>query len=119
MNTKIKIVLQAIVASAVLLTVPDAIAKGYTKAGCIEEMYKSAASQRRNLSGEAVRIDKYCTCAASNQYKLSRSTISSYCLGIADSHAPKRTTAPRQPSPVEKAVDEFIQRSILDSLLNR
>ena len=125
MNTKTKIFIQAIVVSAALVSLPAAIAKGVTKASCIEAVYKSAESQGKDTSGEAVMIDTYCTCYVDNQYKLSQKTVGSYCSGIAHSSKPKDPAAERakmllieqmmapRPDPVQRAVDQLIYRSIL------
>ena len=125
MNTKTKIFLQAIMASAALVMLPAAIAKGVTKAGCIDSVYKSAASQGKNLSGEAETINTYCTCVVDNQYKLSQKTVESYCSDIANSSKPKDPAAERakmllieqmmapRPDPMQRAVDQLIYRSIL------
>jgi len=130
MNTKTKIFLQAIVASAALVTLPAAIAKGVTKASCIEAVYKSAASKSLNLRGEAVTIDAYCTCVVDNQYKLSQKTVDSYCADIAHSSKPNKPVAITKdpaadwakmllikqmmaPDPMQRAVDQLIYNSIL------
>ena len=130
MNIKAKIALQAIVASAVLLTFPVANAKGFTKASCIEAVYQAAAAQGLVPGdGTAALTDRYCSCYVANQSKLSQKTVDSYCTGMAKSSTPKdpvaerarmllieQMMAPRQPSPMKRALDQYLYEEIYKSM---
>lgn len=95
------------------------MAQSWTKAQCIEAAYKAAKQQGQSVN--AVFADTYCSCRVANQNKMSAATADQYCAGLAKESMPKdpaaerakmllieQIMAPRKPTVIERAFDQYM-----------